>query len=357
MTEKKLAANVRNGVLSHGAATEAGRARVGAAQLSHGMYSKAPSVALPALGEDPEEFESLLEDLRQEFAPPSAVKEKLIKRLARTLWMMERCDHTQDGDTLRRAKDADRGRENRLHARMMRLKITQERLRRLARSVSAYHYVTPPEDLEAMKHLHQDGVMGDMGEIALALFFELQAPDTDENGVSELNKARRVVEQVKAIFGIGMTEPEPDSTLAVAPIPAESQVSAPPDAPAEDDDGQYCENDKRYPQITQEDGEARERARKLLRNILSRQAEQCDAERKELLQESIAGPWREERAAEVAPPHQDVLLVRRAQESHLRQLRRITDMLFRIQDRERLTGGTEDDEKSEPTQNVAHPAG
>ena len=66
---------------------------------------------------------------------------------------------------------------------MMRLKMTEERLRRLAQSVATEHYVTPREDLEKMKSLHEEGVLKDMGEIALALFCELQAPGTDEDGI------------------------------------------------------------------------------------------------------------------------------------------------------------------------------
>jgi hypothetical protein len=54
-----------------------------------------------------------------------------------------------------------------------------------------------------------------MGEIALALFYQLQAPGTGEDGLDEWEKARRVVAQVKEIFGIGMSpEFAPQASVA-----------------------------------------------------------------------------------------------------------------------------------------------
>ena len=70
---------------------------------------------------------------------------------------------------------------------------------------------------------------------------------------------------------------------------------------AASDEDEDSEKDDRYPKITAEDWKARERARKLLRNILTRQVEACEAQRKALLKESLAGPSPYELAAEIAP--------------------------------------------------------
>ena len=190
MTEKQRAANRSNGSQSQGPATAEGKERSGAAKLRHGFYAQAQEAALRGLGEDPADFEELLAGLREEFTPAGTLQEKLVNRLARVLWLMERADRSQEGDALRRARTADVGRDNRLHARMMRLKMTAETLRSLARSVACWHYVTPREDLEVMKKLHQEGVAGEMGEIAMDLFYQLQEPGTDEDGVSEEEKSR-----------------------------------------------------------------------------------------------------------------------------------------------------------------------
>ena len=235
----------------------------------------------------------------------------------------------------RRAQSADHGRDNRVHARMMRLKMTAETLRSLARSVACWHYVTTGEDLEVMKKLHQEGVMAEMGEIALDLFNYLQAPGTYEDGVSEDEKARGVVDSIRSIFGIGPMEP-PVAMLTPAGEtmvirPEDSQEAGPPD----DEEGEESDKDDRYPTISQEDWPARERARKLLRNILSRQAEACEAQRRALLKESLAGPSPYELAAEIAPSHADALLMRRTQDANMREVRRLINLLLRIKRYER----------------------
>ena len=85
---------------------------------------------------------------------------------------------------------------------MMRLKMTAESLRSLARSVACWHYVTPVEDLDVMKKLHHEGVAGEMGEIAMDLFYQLQEPDTDKDGVSTEEKYRRAANSFRSIFGL-----------------------------------------------------------------------------------------------------------------------------------------------------------
>ena len=90
----------------------------------------------------------------------------------------------------------------------------------LVQAVAREHYVTTPADLEKMKNLHQEGVVKEMAEIALALFYQLQAPGTGEDGLDPDEKARRMVAQAKEIFGIGMTCP--------LPAPIERNAGFPP---------------------------------------------------------------------------------------------------------------------------------
>jgi hypothetical protein len=183
MTEKQLAANRRNQKLCNGPATDEGRERIRAAHLRHGFYAPAEEVALRALGEDPAHFRELLEGLWETYNPTDAAQEGLVIRLARAMCLMNRADRMQEGYAMRQAQDVSRGRQDRLHARMMRLKITADSLRLLVRSVASPHYVATPGDLEKMKNLYEEGVMKEMGEIALALFYRLQAPGTDEDGL------------------------------------------------------------------------------------------------------------------------------------------------------------------------------
>ena len=108
-----------------------------------------------------------------------------------------------------------------------------------------------------------------------------------------------------------------------------------PDGAPDSEEGEDSEKDDRYPKITAEDWKARERARKLLRNILTRQVEACESQRKALLKESLAGPSPFELAAEIAPADADALLMRRMQDANMREVRRLTNLLLKIKRQER----------------------
>jgi hypothetical protein len=163
----------------------------------------------------------------------------------------------------------------------------------------------------------------------------MQVPGADLDGLDPEEKARRAVNSMRSIFGLGNIE----SDVALINGHGEqlivraksSQEAGPPD----DEESEETDKDDRYPNITEGDWLARERARKLLRNILSRQAEACEAQRKALLKESLAGPSPYELAAEIAPTHADALLMRRMQDANMREVRRLTNLLLKIQRRER----------------------
>ncbi|MFZ0960512.1 MAG: hypothetical protein WAO35_06365 [Terriglobia bacterium] len=323
MTKKRVAANQANGKLSHGPATPEGRGRIRAANIRHGFYSQAEAVALTCLGEDPAELERLRQNLHDEKESSRAMRKELADHLVQVVWRWKRAGRQQEGMALRLAKDANLTREDRVHAHMMRLKMTEESLRLLAQSVAREHYVTTPADLEMMKGLHQEGVVKEMAEIALALFCQLQAPGGQENSLDEFEKARLMVAQAKEIFGIGMSSafaPPADVAPDFSPAPADLKVGATKE-----------ENDERYPRITAAEWEARERPRHLLENILNRQVEICEAQRLAILKESLAGPSPYERAAEIALVHPDAALMQRMEESSFRQIWRITTLLLKIE--------------------------
>src|SRR5208282_396726 len=225
------------------------------------------------------------------------------------------------------------GREERLHVRMMRLKMTVERLRRLVASVAREHYVTTPEDLEKMKNLHQEGVLKDMGEMALALFYQLQPPGTGEDGLDPLEQSRRAAQKIREIFGLDSDEPPVVRVAATSSQPQECEQGvhaavAPDFSPAHGGlptmsekipvaAPQPAKKESRYPNITVAEWEARERPRQLLENLLHRQVEACEAQRRVMRKESIAGPSPYERAAEIAPTHPNAQVMRRMQDSNL----------------------------------------
>jgi hypothetical protein len=251
------------------------------------------------------------------------MQEGLVIRLRRCLWLTNRADRMLEGCAVQQAQDMNRGRQDRLHAKMMRRKLTAESLERLVQSVARKHYVTTPVDLEKMKNLHQEGVVKEMGEIALALFYRLQPPGAGEDGLDPMESARRVVAQVKEIFGIGTAAAFPPPSKVT---PDSRQVEEDP----EDANVAEEKNDQRYPSITAAEWEARERPRQLLENILKRQVEICEEQRKALLRESVKGPSPYERATEIAPTHPNARLMRRMQDSNFREARRITNLLLKL---------------------------
>jgi hypothetical protein len=335
MTPKKISANRANGRRPHRPSTPGGRERIRAALLRHGFDVQVEEVAMRSLGEDPAQFQELLAGLWETYNPTNAAQEGLVIRLARATWLMNRADRMQEGYALRQARDVNSGRQDRLHARMMRLKMTAESLGLLAESVARTHYVTTPTDLDKMKNFHQEGVVEEMAEMALALFYQLQAPGTDEDGLDANEKARRMVEQAKEIFGIGTT---PDFTPPPIGTPDSSQQDKSLQAAAE-------KNDERYPNITAAEWEARERPRHLLENILKRQVEACEAQRQAVLRESLKGPSPYERAAEIAPTHPNSLLIRRTQDSCFREVRRVTKLLLKLKGYEWKMKAREQDEE------------
>ena len=81
-------------------------------------------------------------------------------------------------------------------------------------------------------------------------------------------------------------------------------------------------------------------------HILTRQLEICEAQRKVILKESLAGPSPYERAAEIAPTHPNARLMRRMQDANFREARRVTNLLLKIKRQERrMEALKEGDEK------------
>ena len=317
-TEKQLAANRRNQQLSNGPVTDEGRERIRAAHLRHGFYVQDVEVSMCALGEDPAQLQSLTEGLWDTYTPADVAQEGLVIALARATWLMNRAARMQEGCAVRQAAEMGRGRQERLHARMMRLAMTADSLRLLVRSVECKHYVTPRPDLEKIKSLHEEGVLGDMSEIILAFFFELQAPGTGEDGEDPEEKTRRVMNKIRGIFGLNPLQQEDEDPEAPAPELPEGA-------------------DAQYPRVTPAEWEARERPRRLLENLLKRQVEVCGAERNVILKESLKGPSPFERAAEIAPTHPNARLMRRMQDSNFREVRRITNLLLKLKRNQRRT--------------------
>src|SRR3712207_440295 len=81
-------ASRRNSARSRGPATPEGKARSRLNALKYGLAAE----HLVLDGEDPAGYEALLRDLVDDFAPETAVEDRLVHRLAATMWKQDRAD-------------------------------------------------------------------------------------------------------------------------------------------------------------------------------------------------------------------------------------------------------------------------
>jgi hypothetical protein len=104
LTPKLLAAKRRNARLSTGPRTPAAKQNSKLNALKHGRYAALENhhQTMLALGEDPEEFESLRQELMTAFGPGDALWEKQIEDLAKLYWRRQRLERAQAG-VMRRA--------------------------------------------------------------------------------------------------------------------------------------------------------------------------------------------------------------------------------------------------------------
>ena len=86
-TETKAATSRRNGALSRGPRTPAGKARSSTNALRHGLTAEA-LVVLP--GEDVAAFHSLGDRMRSTLAPEGELEERLVERVVGLVWRLRR---------------------------------------------------------------------------------------------------------------------------------------------------------------------------------------------------------------------------------------------------------------------------
>jgi hypothetical protein len=180
MTERKLAANRANARRSRGAATQAGKARAAAANLRHGYYSPSAEAALAALGEDPAEFQRRLESLRATWQPVNALEESLVMRLARALWRMERFDRIQESLAVKHLERVQEARKYREACVCLPLIERMERLKALFGTVCMDEEGSVgPQELQLFEQAYGSVTQGKAKEI-LPLLLRLRKADMAE---------------------------------------------------------------------------------------------------------------------------------------------------------------------------------
>ncbi len=97
LSDAKLAANRSNAWRSTGPATPEGKARASRNSLKHGYYAEASRETMLALGEDPETFAQLHEELVEAYQPSDAIARALVEDLAKLYWRQRRWERAADG--------------------------------------------------------------------------------------------------------------------------------------------------------------------------------------------------------------------------------------------------------------------
>jgi hypothetical protein len=96
MSDAKIAANQANSQKSTGPVTPEGLQRVRLGRLQHGLYVPDPREVLTLLGEDHEEFDRYEQALLRKWPPSDDFEEKLVRRIARNSWRLDRSGRVQE---------------------------------------------------------------------------------------------------------------------------------------------------------------------------------------------------------------------------------------------------------------------
>ena len=284
LSPQRLAANQSNARQSRGPTTPEGIECIRAANLRHGFYSRAQGEALRALGEDPAEFEHLLESLIATWQPADEFESRLVTRLARALWRMERGDRIQESMSVAQLEKLDVNVERLAREAGAQYERRMARLKSLTAAVAEEDYFTGLVEIRMLHDVYGAEPEGRPGEIFMLLYRLLKPRPQD-------------------------SKPEDDEPTPVPEIPVA-------------------------------EGRERREARKQLLDLLSQEIhafKEARSERGDELMETTSPYYR---TAMMMPMVSRAALAVRMEESSFRQVERITNLLLKLHANAQRAGGT-----------------
>jgi hypothetical protein len=271
MTEENLAAHRANGSQSQGAVTPEGKARVATVNLRHGFYSQTPNGALTALGEDPQEYAQLMNSLENNLA--EGLESELVQRIGRALWRMKRAERMQDGLALKRIEGAKQMQDFTVRCQFVQNYENLERYENLADALARRDGPTRAEINTFVEGFGKD-------------------PDAEMQEFFVLLRSLEKQEE----------EEEGSATESAGSVPEKPEAEE------------------------REWKAARRKARAQLNEMKENYRRSCVQSKEQLENMQSA----ENLAALVAPQDQNALLMQRMEDSNLRQLWRLTNVLFKL---------------------------
>jgi len=97
ITEKQIAANRRNAAHSTGPRTEEGKKIASQNALKHGLLAREVVVSVGDGAENSQEFDAMLLDLKDHFAPQGVLEEMLVEKIAVAYWRLRRAHRFEVG--------------------------------------------------------------------------------------------------------------------------------------------------------------------------------------------------------------------------------------------------------------------
>ncbi len=334
LTPKKLAANRANAQLSRGPITLDGLIRVRDSNIKHGAYAQDREEALRVLGEEPDDFEQLLESLRASWQPANGLEELLVKRLARAIWRTERNDRLQESVAVRLVSEMT------IHVDKMVANVCAQydekvsHLEWILESFADDQCATGAEDLDHFVAVYGESAHGRPHEILVCLNLLLDPlefgvdTEAEQGNDSEREDASEAAE--------GDDDGEADDEEGSEEDGGEVGEEDSPEADAEPEAGNVAEAKARLgnplllPNVPIASGAEREEARKRLKSLVTAEIEAWqvtrDRDRENLLKTNA--PYFRDSAVAKSKPESEVLL--RREDSSFRQVGRLTDLLLKL---------------------------
>ena len=96
-TDKQIAANRKNATKSTGPTTESGKAIAARNSIKHGLLAKEIVISACEGLESHEQFDTLLNDLHNQFSPQGTLEEMLVEKIAVAYWRLRRAHRFEVG--------------------------------------------------------------------------------------------------------------------------------------------------------------------------------------------------------------------------------------------------------------------